>query len=173
MWSNAAEGEDDKVQNNWVRYVMAKKALIPADDAIFRVDNRLYKNKDYKAACEQNPIFKALALYPYLKPGDINQCLYKNMYISKADKKDEDSNTNDSDEVDNDEEIDEYNEKQIRHASGPHKGCWLRYYHHMKANTELGLENEVGVCHRVTSQVSEMVSPKPFPTLATACAFPF
>jgi hypothetical protein len=69
------------------------------------------------------------------------------MYSSKADKKDEDSNTNDSDEVDNDEEIDEYNEKQIKHASGPHKGCWLRYYHHMKANTELGLENDVGVCH--------------------------
>jgi hypothetical protein len=39
------------------------------------------------------------------------------MYISKADKKDEDSNTNDSGEVNNDEEIDENKEKQKRNTS--------------------------------------------------------
>jgi hypothetical protein len=148
MWGNVAEGEDDTVRNNYVRYVMAKKALIPAGDVIFCGNDYLRRNRQYQAACDQNPIFKALSIYPYLEPGDINICLYRNMYSNKMDRKDEDSNTTGSDGEDNDEEDDDKNnEKPVRPASGPHKGCWLQYYHHMKANTEPGLERDVGVCH--------------------------
>jgi hypothetical protein len=38
---------------------MAKKALIPAGDDSFGVDNCLYRNKHYKTACKLHPIFKA------------------------------------------------------------------------------------------------------------------